>query len=127
MGETFKEWAMSADAASVPLARRRVAGVVRAEGWCDRRVDEVALITTELVTNAVQHARTPFTVTVDLTGARLRVEIRDGCTTRPVADFKPSEADFGGRGLQIVAALADGWGVQPDLGGKSVWFESMPA
>src|SRR5205085_1114031 len=85
---------------------------------------EVALITTELVTNAVAHARTPFTVTIDLAGQRLRVEICDGCTAQPVIQRAPTETDIGGRGLLIVAALADRWGVESEVDGKSVWFES---
>jgi len=83
-------------------------------------------MTTELVTNAVEHARTPFTVTADLTGGRLRVEIRDGCTTQPVARLSPSATDISGRGLLIVASLADRWGVRQAFGGKSVWFETTP-
>ena len=83
-------------------------------------------MTTELVTNAVEHARTPFTVTTDLTRDRLRVEIRDGCTAQPVAGLSPSATDISGRGLLIVATLADRWGVQPAVGGKSVWFERTP-
>src|SRR5207249_291890 len=43
MGARFEKWAMPADAASVRVARRRVVRVIRAEGWDDRRVDEVAL------------------------------------------------------------------------------------
>ena len=127
MGTTFERWAMRAEAVSVPLARRRVTTLMRAEGWDDQRLDEIALLTTELVTNAVEHARTPFTVTVDLTGQRLRVEIRDGCATRPIAVHAPSETAIGGRGLTIVAALADRWGVQQDSAGKSVWFEAQRA
>ena len=80
-------------------------------------------MTTELVTNAVEHARTPFTVTVDLTGDRVRVEICDGDAAQPVTVHAPSETDVGGRGLRIVATLSDRWGVEPDVGGKSVWFE----
>src|SRR4051812_27288200 len=126
MEATCREWAMPADVESVALARRRVAGVVRAEGWGDRSVDDVALMTSELVTNVVEHARTPFTITVDLTGERLRVEIRDRCTAEPVVDLVPTEADICGRGLRMVATLADEWGVQPGVGGKCVWFESTP-
>ena len=117
---------MPADDASVPLARRRVSSVVRAQGWRDRRVDDIALMTTELVTNAVEHARTPFTVTLDLTDERLRVEIRDGCTAQPVANPAPAATDVTGRGLLMVARLADRWGVRPGVAGKSVWFESTP-
>jgi anti-sigma regulatory factor (Ser/Thr protein kinase) len=126
MDAAFRTWAMPAEAASVALARRRVTSLLREEGWGTRAVDDVTLMTSELVTNALEHARTPFTVTVDLTGDRVRVEIRDGETAQPVTALAPSATDIGGRGLLIVATLSDQWGVQPGLGGKSVWFERTP-
>jgi anti-sigma regulatory factor (Ser/Thr protein kinase) len=116
---------MPAVAASVTLARHRVVALLRADRWDDERIDEAALMTTELATNAVEHAGTPFTLTAELTGRRLRVDIRDESTAPPVVDRVSSPPVVGGRGLALVAALADRWGHRPDATGKSVWFESQ--
>ena len=83
-------------------------------------------MTTELATNAVEHARTPFTLTAELVVHRLRVDVRDACTAPPVHDLVASPVALGGRGLAMVAALADRWGHRQFADGKSVWFEAEP-
>lgn len=87
--------------------------------------DELILMVSELATNAVQHARTAFemSVAVDAITSQVRVNVRDpsdGIPTRPGLD---SDAP-NGRGLHIVATLADAWGVEMrrDSPGKTVWF-----
>jgi anti-sigma regulatory factor (Ser/Thr protein kinase) len=115
---------MPADATSVALARHRVIGLLRANGWEDERIDEVALMTTELTTNAVEHAGTAFTMVAQLTGHALRVAIRDASTVLPVPDLILSPNAISGRGLAFVAEFADRWGYDPESDGKLVWFES---
>jgi anti-sigma regulatory factor (Ser/Thr protein kinase) len=115
---------MTADAVSVPLARHRVSVLLHAHGWDDKGIDEAALLTTELATNAVEHAGTPFTLVAEVTAQTLRVGIRDACTASPVAGAAVSATTIGGRGLALVAAFADRWGYEPDADGKSVWFET---
>jgi GAF domain-containing protein/anti-sigma regulatory factor (Ser/Thr protein kinase) len=81
-----------------------------------------ALLTSELVTNAVLHAATPFTVTVHLMADRIRVDVADGSTVAPsLKDYATDAAT--GRGLTLFNTLASDWGVQPVMGGKIVWFE----
>ncbi len=87
-------------------------------------VDRVVLATSELVTNAVVHAKTPMRLWVELRGSWLRVSVDDR-SPRPARPAEPalrpeSEA---GRGLQLVAALARSWGVESHRGGagKTVW------
>jgi two-component sensor histidine kinase len=81
----------------------------------------VALLASELVTNALRHARPPIEITIDCDGRGTRVTVTDGHPGRPV--LRPhSEDGEGGRGLQIVDALAAAWGVQGRPGGKAVWF-----
>lgn len=84
------------------------------------------LVVSELVTNAVRHARTALTVTLTLEGAVLRIEVFDRDTRLPVAVAADEEAT-GGRGLVIVAAIADNWGAQTaevdGISGKIVWAE----
>ena len=81
-----------------------------------------ALLTSELVTNAVLHAATPFTVTLHLMADRIRVDVADGNPVVPaIKDYAADAAT--GRGLTLFNTLASDWGVQPVIGGKIVWFE----
>ncbi|MFJ7204415.1 ATP-binding protein [Streptomyces sp. NPDC098789] len=87
--------------------------------------DVAELLTTELVTNALVHTDQGAEVFAGLTATRLRVEVRDYAARHP-RPFVPT-ADDGthGRGLVLIQALADTWGVD-SLGGstgKVVWFE----
>jgi anti-sigma regulatory factor (Ser/Thr protein kinase) len=90
-------------------------------------LDTAALLTTELVSNAIRHTRDELTVTVRLAGGRLRVGVADSSHRRPQL-VQVGRRDTSGRGLQLVDALADRWGVDPDERGlgKTVWFE-LPA
>ena len=86
-------------------------------------VAEVAvLLTSELVTNAVVHARTPIHVVVDVEARTLRVTVADDAPRSPA--LRPSSHNhLTGRGLNLVDALAGQWGVDPTREGKKVWFE----
>ena len=85
-------------------------------------VDEVLLCTSEIVTNAAHHVGGDVHVAVELLPSSLRVSIRDGDPTLPVArPVLPTDA--AGRGLRIVDRLADRWGIVPEPTGKLVWFE----
>lgn len=87
------------------------------------RADDVSLCVSELATNALLHGAPPgrgFLLRVRYDGDVLRVEVHDSGGGEPcVAD----EADEGGRGLFLVAALADKWGVGQRDPGKVVWAE----
>ncbi|WP_051950818.1 ATP-binding protein [Actinacidiphila yeochonensis] len=89
-------------------------------------VDTTELLATELLTNALRHTHGGAVVTATLsTGPqqRLRVEVHDSTSRRPrPRDPRPDEATSG-RGLMLVEALADEWGVRQDAAGKAVWFE----
>ncbi|MFH9040499.1 ATP-binding protein [Streptomyces sp. NPDC017966] len=96
----------------------------------DSHVNEtLALITAELCANAVQHGRVPgrdfhVRLTAEADGARLRVEISDTrAERRPTAPTAPDAESESGRGLLLVTALADDWGVIDRRGGpgKTVW------
>jgi anti-sigma regulatory factor (Ser/Thr protein kinase) len=82
----------------------------------------VALVTSELVTNAVRHAGGPCTLAVALVPDRVRVEVFDGSTRRPVPEPRDSHR-IGGWGLQIIDELATQWGSEPRADGKVVWCE----
>jgi anti-sigma regulatory factor (Ser/Thr protein kinase) len=108
---------------SVPLARRFVRQLL-ADGDSAADVDTASLLVTEIVTNAVLHARTPVTVTVEGSSDLVRVEVHDGSPLHPrIHAFSATSAT--GRGLRLLDKLARRWGVEPDAdsGGKVVWFE----
>jgi len=92
------------------------------EGEDDEEV--VALLTSEIVSNAVRHAVGDVTVEVTLvTPEELRVRIWDHSAELPVVRQARPDA-VGGHGLQIVEALAQRWGVERYPDHKVVWFEA---
>ena len=84
--------------------------------------DTIALLTSELVTNAVMHARTDIHVTVIREGGRVRVCVRDENTRMPAPAIAPIDATSG-RGLLLVQSASAAWGIQTDEDGKTIWFE----
>jgi anti-sigma regulatory factor (Ser/Thr protein kinase) len=80
------------------------------------------LLTTELVTNAVRHARSAATVRVSMDEDCLRVEVDDASTSVPVVRPRDPARSFG-NGLLLVATLSTDWGVEMRPDGKTVWFE----
>ncbi len=117
----------SGRADQVPRVRVFLARVV---DGCPAAADAV-LMADELATNAVLHSRSGrdggmFTVHVEVCErAWLRVSVQDeGGLAPPLlrASSHPGSAD-GGRGLRIVSALSDTWGVTGDVTGRAVWFQ----
>jgi serine/threonine-protein kinase RsbW len=96
------------------------------EGLVDRRsVEDVKLLVSELVTNAVRHPRHngQIEVKLELTRARVRVEVCDpGDGFRKPRIGTPAPDALGGRGLLIVDRVASRWGVSPGRPTR-VWFE----
>lgn len=83
-------------------------------------VDDVSIVVTELVVNAVIHARTGIGLTVQTAGAGVRVEVSDGSPVVP--RWTPaSMSATSGRGLILMQRLSREWGVERHEGGKTVW------
>ena len=104
---------------SVPAARRFVLGLDFTSG---SDPDLLELLTAEIVTNAILHARTSLRLVATKVDSGVRVAVSDGNPNPPV--FK----DYGatsptGRGLHIIEDLANRWGFHRSQGGKTVWFE----
>ena len=78
------------------------------------------LIVSELAANAVQHARTSFSVEVRQESGLAWVCVRDGHPAVPVLRHT-SAITAGGRGLALIDAVARSWGVIPTPIGKQVW------
>lgn len=119
--------------AGVGQARHRMREQLRSYGVSDSVVDDAVLILSELLSNACRHGRPLGRHTdvgdgdvraawrVDRTGG-LTVEVTDGGgPTRPIP-ATPSVTARGGRGLNIISALAEEWGVRDDSSGEvTVW------
>jgi anti-sigma regulatory factor (Ser/Thr protein kinase) len=107
--------------ASAARARQFVEQTLGA--WeCDDFLDASRLLVSELVTNAVLHARTELDLVVRAIRTGIRVEVRDHDPAEPVLRHYEDEA-MTGRGLALVAELATRWGVDRHPDGKAVWFE----
>ena len=102
-------------------ARRFVVEVLNGSGL-EHLVDDAAVVTAELATNAVRHAHSSFTVTVSRFAGGIEVAVRDDAPI-PLRRGPSTTTSFGGRGLQLVAALSSRWGTQGVDTGKVVWAE----
>lgn len=88
-------------------------------------VDEAQLCVSELVANVITHVGpgTPATLAVSMNGARLRIEVHDP-DTRALPTLMVADADAEcGRGMTLVAAVADRWGVHLQGNRKVTWCE----
>jgi anti-sigma regulatory factor (Ser/Thr protein kinase) len=106
---------------SVPTARHFVTDAI---GDIPREISErAALMVSELATNAIKHGGTDFELRVERTPDELYIEIADSGGGSPTVR-RALPQDSSGRGLHIVEALADKWGVRPANSGpgKTVWF-----
>ncbi|MYS47060.1 ATP-binding protein [Streptomyces sp. SID5998] len=103
---------------------RRLLRTACAVWGLDALAEDGALIVSELVANAVQHARREsIRVVIDRPGAaRVRVGVADLSRARP-AQREADDSEEGGRGLRLVAALAADWGTDERRWGKIVWAD----
>ena len=112
---------------TTPAAARRFIRAALESVEIDPVVIETAeLLTDELVTNAVVHARCKSYLFIRAAKGIVRVEVTDPDDQLPTMAMPETDAP-GGRGLLIVNGLASAWGVQRSAeGGKTVWFELSP-
>ena len=88
--------------------------------------DTVALLVSEVATNALVHGAGRVRVRVRPTVHGLRVEVHDEDSTLP-SRRQATPMDEGGRGIALVDALSSGWGAETTSDGKTVWFEVAAA
>ncbi len=95
-------------------------------GWgVDDDVDDILLVVTELVNNAVTHALTDCELRLSVSPLSLRIEVIDGGVGTP-DPLPPSPTRNHGRGLHLIDALTAAWGFEPIAGGgKMVWAELL--
>ncbi|HET9689671.1 MAG TPA: SpoIIE family protein phosphatase [Acidimicrobiales bacterium] len=111
------------DVTAAARARRFVATLLAERGAAADLVDAAELVVSELVTNAVVHGRPPVALRLRLLqepDASLVLEVADGAAVVP-RPVQAGDDDEHGRGLQIVAALAERWGTRTSSDGKVVW------
>jgi anti-sigma regulatory factor (Ser/Thr protein kinase) len=103
---------------------RRARSVVRAalDGEANGVTDMALLLVSEVVTNAVLHARSEIQLRVGWNGEAIRVEVVDHSHAMP-ATRQFSELATTGRGMQLVDQVATTWGSDRREDGKVVWFE----
>ncbi len=88
----------------------------------DALIDSAALLSTEVITNAVLHARTPLTVSVELVGdSCVQISVSDGSPFVP--QRRQASADStNGRGIDLLDRLSSSWSVVSTTLGKTVQF-----
>jgi anti-sigma regulatory factor (Ser/Thr protein kinase) len=110
---------------SVATARWQLAADLREAGTMAAAIGDAALVLSELLSNAIRHARPlpgrTVRVAWTLADGSLRVSVSDGGgSTRPHAGH-PRPSSLGGRGLAIVEHLASRWGIRAADGEITVW------
>jgi two-component sensor histidine kinase len=106
----------------VRAARRLVADVLVQSAYAGD-ADTVLLLVSEVVTNAVRHAATPFELTISVSGDEVTVAVTDHDGRHRPKVRNPSPQDTSGRGLRIVDQLATSWGTELVANDtKRVWF-----
>ena len=109
---------------TVATARHLVSRACETFGLADL-ADDAALLTSEVVTNAVRHASEPIGLQVGNHRGGVVVAVRDDSEVMPVIR-KLERYGERGRGMHLVDALAVQWGIERDLSpGKTVWFHLM--
>jgi anti-sigma regulatory factor (Ser/Thr protein kinase) len=128
MSATSFEVVLPRDVEAAGVARR---AIVESEPTLPPSLrDDLSLLVTELVTNAVLHGGAaddrPVQVEFRRQGDRIRVEVIDPGTVFELAAAPMSGDASGGWGLFLVDQIAERWGVHPASSGTCVWFE-LPA
>lgn len=118
------ELAFVAQPEQVAVVRRHVRALL--DGWgLPELTDAAELCVSELVSNVVTHVGrgAPVSVGVSVAGGRLRIEVRDPDTRALPTLVEASAGAETGRGMALVDALAERWGVGMDPDGKVTWCE----
>jgi anti-sigma B factor antagonist len=116
-------------ASSVGVARRHLVSDLIEAGVRAPAVTDAALVISELLSNALQHAGplpgSSIRVAWDLDGDSVRVSVSDGGGPTQPEPSEPTLTTTGGRGLRIVARLSRRWGTLCDDDGSTVWAEVL--
>ena len=116
---------LSVDLPPEPSSATRARTIAREQlesAYSSDTIEVIALLVTELVTNAILHARTPLLLTLESRPDHVRICVEDHSDEQPAVRHYDSDA-VTGRGLALVEQLASSWGVDTTAEGKVVWCE----
>ncbi|HEU4348930.1 MAG TPA: ATP-binding protein [Actinoplanes sp.] len=117
---------LDADPDAPARGRRAVSEVLAGWGCAASAQEDLLLVVSELVTNAVLHGAEPIVVTVVRAPERVRVEVTDGRSDASPHNNRAAPHAETGRGLSVVTRLACAWGWRASPGrGKTVWAEVL--
>lgn len=111
--------------ASVSGVRKRLCAELLASGVYEEIADDAAVIISELISNALRHARPlpsgDIRVSWSHEGDLIQLAVSDGGSMTEPRRTRAALSSLGGRGLSIVETLSDGWGVSHDDDSTTVW------
>ncbi|MER7207287.1 ATP-binding protein [Streptosporangium sp. NPDC000239] len=113
------------------VARQYVTALLTRAGYTAAHMQDVVLLVSEVVTNAVVHTASSdpggkVTVKIALDGNKIYVEVIDDGSNEVPMPRAPDDLGLGGRGLWLVEALSDSWGASVEQGRTSVWMCISP-
>jgi two-component sensor histidine kinase len=103
-------------------ARRLVVEILRERGHNRALVENMALVVSELATNAVLHADSPFSIKLRVESSMLRVAVED-LSPLSAAAVEDGLIAHPGHGLGVIDAVCTRWGAENTSSGKVVWAE----
>lgn len=110
---------------SVAIARKRLGSELLASGMSGEVVEDANVIVSELLSNALRHARPlpsgQVRVAWTCAADAVEVAVSDGGAMTEPRRSRPALSSLGGRGLGIVEALSERWGVEHEDGATTVW------
>jgi len=107
---------------AVGVARALVSTTITGWGASGEDVASAELLASELVTNAVLYGYGARTITLRQESGRVRILVADSAPGIPTRR-EAGDDDEVGRGMQLIEAYADSWGVEPTTDGKIVWCD----
>ena len=117
-------WESDPPVHAVPHTRERVTAALAEWGLTGESVEPTLLVVTELLSNAIDHARGPVRLSVERCAETVYVEVHDA-TPDPPQLQPPDPMRARGRGVHLVQALSLRWGWTPDPPGKVVWADVL--
>ncbi|GAA2155646.1 hypothetical protein GCM10009844_43020 [Nocardioides koreensis] len=114
-------WAFLPVPKAVPALRRFVSGTLRAWGE-EALVADAVTVSSEIATNAISHADSPFHASIERSEGVVRIAVEDA-GPGTAEQRQAAHEDVSGRGIMIVEALTERWGHGHLPGGKVVWAE----
>ncbi|WP_375485642.1 SpoIIE family protein phosphatase [uncultured Jatrophihabitans sp.] len=122
-GDAERTRTFTVNAATNVSVVRRQARQTLASWQLDGLDYTATLVVSELVTNIVRYARSGGWLQLQQLGDGVRIVARDDSESLPDFDLDPDDDETHGRGLMLVRAVADQWGVQLESDGKTIWVE----